>query len=55
MTTGCVILPQIWKKIFFSLVFKKIDLPTLVQNQIGELQNEKDKTYLKRIPNIAEI
>ena len=26
MTTGCVILPQIWKKIFFSLVLKKIDL-----------------------------
>ena len=41
ITTGCVILPQNWKKIFFSLVFKKIDLPTLVQNQIGELQMKK--------------
>ena len=41
ITTGCVILPQIWKKIFFSLVFKKIDLPTSVQNQNGELQMKK--------------
>ena len=41
ITTGCVILPQIWKKIFFSLVFKKIDLPTFVQNQNGELQMKK--------------
>ena len=41
MTTGCVILPQIWKKIFFSLVFKKIDLPKREQNQIGELQMKK--------------
>ena len=31
ITTGCVILPQIWKKIFFSLVLKKIDLSTNVQ------------------------
>ena len=41
ITTGCVILPQIWKKIFFSLVFKKIDLPKCVQNQNGELQMKK--------------
>ena len=31
MTTGCVILPQICKKIFFSLVLKKIDLSLRVQ------------------------
>ena len=41
ITTGCVILPQIWKKIFFSLVFKKIDLPTFVQNQNGDLNMKK--------------
>ena len=41
ITTGCVILPQIWKKTFFSLVFKKIDLPTSVQNQNGDLQMKK--------------
>ena len=32
MTTGCVILPQIWKKIFFSLVLKKIDLLNRLQS-----------------------
>ena len=31
MTTGCVILPHIWKKFFFSLVLKKIDLINRVQ------------------------
>ena len=31
MTTGCVILPHIWKKIFFCLVSKKIDLSTSIQ------------------------
>ena len=30
MTTGCVILPQNWKKIFFSLDLKKIELLTPV-------------------------
>jgi hypothetical protein len=41
ITTGCVILPQIWKKIFFSLVFKKIDLPTSVQKSKRRSTNEK--------------
>ena len=31
MTTGCVILPQIWKIIFFSLDLKKIELFPNVQ------------------------
>ena len=33
MTTECVILPQIWKKFFFSLVLKKIDLVKCVQTK----------------------
>ena len=33
MTTGCVILPQIWKKIFFSLVLKKLDLLIRLQTK----------------------
>ena len=40
MTTGCVILPQIWKIIFFSLDLKKIELlETYKQN--GELKMKK--------------
>jgi len=31
MTTGCVILPQVWKIIFFSLDLKKIELFATVQ------------------------
>ena len=41
ITTGCVILPQIWKKIFFSLVFKKIDLIQSVHKENGALQMKK--------------
>lgn len=41
ITTGCVILPQIWKKIFFSLVFKKIDLIQSVHQENGALQMKK--------------
>ena len=38
ITTGCVILPQIWKKIFFSLVFKKTDLLKRIPSQNGDLK-----------------
>ena len=41
MTTGCVILPQIWKKIFFSLVLKKIDLLQSYKQLKRRFTNEK--------------
>ena len=49
ITTGCVILPQIWKKIFFSLVFKKIDLPKVLQKSKRRSTNEKIDTATPKI------